>query len=213
VNYRSQFSHVFGIEVPIAVAVFAAVAVVLVFAVVARRAGRGVEASQKPKYSKVEFAYAAAVFGMAVFLVVMTSSANTVEQTSVGKPSLTVQVHAFQWCWEFAYPQSGVAVGGNCLSGDYPTLVLPVGRTVEMEVTSQDVVHEWWVPYLRYKIEAFPDHWNHFLLRLDHTGQWRGRCSEFCGLYHDTMFFSVRGVPGAVFDQWLASHAPGGTSP
>lgn len=208
-NFRTQFQHVFGIELPIALAVLAGVLLLLAVAVVWRRARPGRQASAKDSYTVVESVFAALVLGVAVFLVVTTSSANRVERTSVGRPTMTVDVTAFQWCWRFSYPASGVTVTGNCIGGETPTMVVPVGRTIEVDLVSTDVVHEWFLPYLHYKEEAFPNHLNSFPLRLAHTGVWTGQCSEFCGLYHTTMFFRLRAVTPAAFTAWVASqHAP-----
>jgi cytochrome c oxidase subunit 2 len=211
VNFRTQFSHVFGIEWAIALGVFVLVGGALVVAVIVRRARPGVEPSRKEKYSALETGFLGLVFAAFVFLVVMTSSADAAEHTSAGSPVMTVRITAFQWCWDFTYPGTGRSVTGNCTPGRYPTLVLPVGRTVEVDITSNDVIHEWWVPGLDYKIEALPDHWNHFELRLTHVGEWVGRCSEFCGLYHDTMFFELRAVSQSTFAQWLAPSPAAGS--
>ncbi|HZU80966.1 MAG TPA: cytochrome c oxidase subunit II [Acidimicrobiales bacterium] len=208
-NFRNNFGHVFGIEEPIAIAVFVAVMAVLGYAVVFRRRRPGVEPSRKHKHPVLESVYVACVLGMAIFLVVLSFSANHAELTSAGKPALTVRIDAYQWCWTFSYPASHVRVTGNCQGDDYPVLVLPTDTPIEVQLSSADVVHEWWLPYLRFKEEAFPDHVNTFPLRLATTGEWTGICSEFCGLYHDTMYFRMRAVTPSAFRSWLAAH--GGT--
>jgi cytochrome c oxidase subunit 2 len=70
--------------------------------------------------------------------------------------------------------------------------VLPTGRPVEIDVTSTDVIHAVWVPYLEYKIYAYPDHVNRFTVTLTHDGRWIGRCAQICGLYHYAMDFWLR---------------------
>lgn len=206
-NFRTQFQHVFGIEWVVAVVVFAGVLGLVLVAVVWRRARPGRLASRTESYTRSEALWAAAVFAVAIFLVVTTSSANTVERSSVGRPSMTVDITAFQWCWRFSYPGTGVTVTGDCTTGDYPTMVVPVDRTIEVRLVSEDVVHEWFLPYLHYKEEAFPDHVNSFPLRMTRTGSWTGQCSEFCGLYHSSMFFHLRAVSPAAFASWLASRS------
>jgi cytochrome c oxidase subunit 2 len=78
-----------------------------------------------------------------------------------------------------------------------------------VEVTSADVVHAFWVPYLRFKIYAYPGHWNNFTVTLRHDGRWIGRCAQICGLLHYEMDFYVKAVPPATFDKFL--HARGGS--
>lgn len=206
-EYRHNFSHVLGVELPIAVAVFAAVLLVLVVTVVRRRAGAGVTPSKKSKHPRLEAAYAVAVLGMAIFLIVNGDTANSADFRTSGAPSLVVRITGYQWCWRADYPSAGVTVTGDCRTGNYPTVVLPTDRPIDVELTSNDVVHELWIPFLRFKMEAFPDHWNSFPLQLGQTGTFQGKCSEFCGLYHDTMFVRFRVLAPAAFDRWLAAHS------
>ena len=58
----------------------------------------------------------------------------------------------------------------QCRGGPYPTLVLPAGEPVELDLTSIDVIHAFWLPYLRFKMYAYPDHVNSFTTTLDADG-------------------------------------------
>jgi cytochrome c oxidase subunit 2 len=86
-------------------------------------------------------------------------------------------------------------------------MVLPTNRIVRINVTSTDVIHGFWVPYLRFKTYAMPDHISSFEVDLKHTGSWPGRCAAFCGLYHATMDFTVRVVGAHTFARWLEQKA------
>jgi cytochrome c oxidase subunit 2 len=121
-----------------------------------------------------------------------------------------VQVTGYQWCWRFHYAGQPVTVDGQCPGGPLPVLVLPTGRPVELDVTSADVVHAFWVPYLRFKMYAYPGHTDRFTLTLAHPGRWIGRCAQLCGLYHYGMDFYLQAVSPAAFEVFL--HAHGGTS-
>jgi len=121
-----------------------------------------------------------------------------------------VQVTAFQWCWRFRYVGQPVTVTGSCADGDYPVLVLPAGVPVEIDLASADVVHAFWVPYLDYKMDAFPGHVDRFTVTLPRAGRWIGRCAQLCGLYHYEMDFYLQVVPQAQFGRWL--HARGGAA-
>ena len=70
-------------------------------------------------------------------------------------------------------------------------LHLPAGVTVDIAVSSRDVIHSFWVPRFAGKIDAVPGHVNFLRLRADEPGRYEGRCSEFCGLGHTTMRFAV----------------------
>jgi cytochrome c oxidase subunit 2 len=119
--------------------------------------------------------------------------------------SVHVKVTAFQWCWRFDYREAPVSVTGTCVDRAHaPTLVVPAGQPVQLDLTSQDVIHSFWIPELAVKKDAMPDHVNTLTLTFDHAGQWLGRCSEYCGTHHVTMDFFVRAVPSDQYQQWLA---------
>ena len=79
-------------------------------------------------------------------------------------------------------------------------------------MTSSDVIHAVWVPYLRYKIYAYPGHVNTFTVTLTHTGRWIGRCAQLCGLFHYEMDFYLQAETPAQFDRWLRAQGGSVTS-
>jgi heme/copper-type cytochrome/quinol oxidase subunit 2 len=84
-------------------------------------------------------------------------------------------------------------------------MVVPVGQPVTIKVRSTDVIHSWWVPELRYKMDAFPGHTNTFTIKVDRAGRWIGRCAEFCGDRHYEMDFWLKAVPADEYQRWLSS--------
>jgi cytochrome c oxidase subunit 2 len=114
-----------------------------------------------------------------------------------------VQVTAFKWGWRFTYQRTGVSVVGDNLRP--PTLHLPVDEPVEFVQHSQDVVHSFWVPALRFKRDVWPDATTRFELTVDRPGVYAGRCAEFCGLHHADMNFTVIAESRPRFERWLAS--------
>lgn len=218
VEFRRTFGQVFGLETTIAAVVFGLVAAAMIAAFLLswHRRRRGRPPSVKAENNRLEIGYVAVLAGMAAFLVT-TSLTSNAHVTSGPPAALKVRVTEFQWCWRFSYLGQPVTVTGQCASGlrppgklpvpgGLPTMVLPVGRPVQVEVTSNDVVHSFWVPALRYKIDAFPGHVNSFTLTLPHPGRWPGRCAEFCGLYHYGMDFYLQAVPPGQFASWMAAH-------
>ncbi|MBO0892791.1 MAG: cytochrome c oxidase subunit II, partial [Acidimicrobiales bacterium] len=204
--YRSTFDRLFTFELRVALAVLALVLMALAVSVVWRRARPGVEPSKTAKHPVLEGALAVALFGLALFLVVDTTGANATDSRPPRAPALDVKVTAFQWCWRFTYVTAGFSQSGNCFDAkDLPTLVVPTRRPVELEVRSIDVVHELWVPYLRYKLMVFPGHVNRMTFTVPRTGTWLAHCSEFCGLYHDTMEFHLTAVRPGAFQRFEAS--------
>lgn len=201
-NTRNHFEQVFSLYAPIAITIFAVIVGLLLFAALHYRAGRGHEASKKSEFKILEPLVGVMLIGFATFLAVTVAHVNATERKPLGKPQLTVTITGFQWCWSFHYHHTPVTVTSSCVHS-VPTLVVPTNEVIRFSLTSKDVVHEWWLPYARWKEEAFPGHYNIFELRFTATGEWTGRCDEFCGLYHDRMIFKVKAESPAKFTSWL----------
>lgn len=126
-------------------------------------------------------------------------------------PDLRVEVTAFQWAWRVRYPEQGVEVVDE--------LVLPVGRSVRVDVTSLDVVHAFWVPAFGLRIDALPGRTTSLSFRPTTTGDYatdrrfRLQCSQLCGGAHAAMMIPVRVVDESAFGAWLAAKAPTGPGP
>ena len=110
--------------------------------------------------------------------------------------ALTVDVVARQWSYEVSYPDQGVRSTDE--------LHIPVGRPIALRITSEDVIHSFWVPELGGKLDMLPDGVNTLVLQADEPGDHVSRCAEFCGLEHATMQLRVVAEPAAQFDEWLA---------
>ena len=89
--------------------------------------------------------------------------------------------------------------------GPLPVLEIPAGETVQFNLTSQDVIHAFWVPEFLFKRDVIPGHPNHFEVTPTKTGTFIGHCTELCGLYHSRMLFVVKIVTPAQFHQWIGA--------
>ena len=202
------FRQIFSLESRIGLGVLVAVCAIVLFAVIRFRARSGGEPSKRSKANVLEMSYALALLGFAVFLIVDTSSANAREtqpSSAAVANALDVNVLAYQWSWQFTYPDQRITVAGKAI-GQRPTLVVPAGRPIDIALSSKDVVHEFWVPDLKYKEEAFPDHVNDFTIEVASPGRWIGRCSVYCGQFHYQMEFWLQAVTPAQFDTWSSTH-------
>jgi cytochrome c oxidase subunit II len=202
-HFRQVFGQTFGLETTIAEVVFGLITATVVAALILGwfRRRRGRPASHKAEANRLELTYVLGLAGIAAFLVLFSFTQNALFWRD--PPAQTqVRVTALQWCWRFQYSNPPVTVTARCGTGRLPTLVLPAGRPVKLDITSADVIHSVWVPALRVKIYAYPGHVNGLTLDLP-NGRWLGRCSEFCGLYHTGMEFYLQAVPPARFSRWL----------
>ena len=105
---------------------------------------------------------------------------------------LTLQVNAAQWWWSVRYANSEpdrVFTTAN-------EIHIPVGRPVRIELTSQDVIHSFWIPQLAGKMDVIPGQTNVTWLQADQPGTYRGQCGEYCGAQHAHMaMFVVADTP------------------
>jgi cytochrome c oxidase subunit 2 len=112
-----------------------------------------------------------------------------------------IQAQAYQWGWDMTYPEQEVTVSG---AGEGPTIVVPANQDVYINVSSRDVIHGFHVPKLGLKSDAIPDQTNYIKTNISETGTYQGYCSEYCGVAHSKMYFTVEVVDQAEYNEWLA---------
>lgn len=84
-------------------------------------------------------------------------------------------------------------------------LVLPINRKVRFLLTSDDVIHSWWVPAFAVKKDTIPGFINEAWTRIDEPGVYRGQCAELCGRAHGFMPVVVHAMKEDEYDQWLVA--------
>ena len=132
-------------------------------------------------------------------------------------PDLRVDITAFQWNWQFSYPDTKTTTGQPVTTigtpDTIPLLVLPTDRSIQFTQHSNDVIHSFWVPEFLFKRDVFPmpeknDQRNVWRVdRIDREGAFVGRCAELCGAYHAMMNFEVRALSPDKFDRYLQLRA------
>ncbi len=116
---------------------------------------------------------------------------------------LEISVQALRWDWRVEYADSGVQLTSR------DALVLPVDQRVQFNITSLDILHSFWVPAFRLKIDAVPGQVNHLYLTPDRLGgpedvAFRLQCAELCGTGHTIMSMPVRVVTEEEYTAWVA---------
>jgi cytochrome c oxidase subunit 2 len=198
----------------IAIVVFLAVAATLFMAVTRQRRA---EDEHKREFSGAARAARNRVVSVATLITVvalvamLVLSVNTTRALASLKTddALSVKVTGRKWWWEFTYPAS---VGGTEFTTAYEMHV-PVGRAVQIDLTSADVIHSFWVPSLNGKRDAIPGKHQSILLRADRVGRYEGQCAEFCGVQHANMRFAVVAEGEEDFKAWVAHALTPGTVP
>lgn len=100
---------------------------------------------------------------------------------------LTVEVTAAQWWWRARYREAGQPSPFTVAN----ELHVPMGKPVRIELSSEDVIHSFWIPQLAGKMDAIPGQTNVLWLQADKPGVYRGQCGEFCGAQHARMAMVV----------------------
>jgi cytochrome c oxidase subunit 2 len=135
-----------------------------------------------------------------VIVVAYIGSVNLAEILKVDPQAMDVKVTAFQWSWQFEYPQYGITTN---------TLYLPVDKQVHLILTSRDVIHSFWVPEFRVKQDLLPGENLVKELRITPTliGEYKVMCAELCGGAHAAMERPVIVVSQGDFDAWVAKES------
>ncbi|SEF38459.1 cytochrome c oxidase subunit 2 [Amycolatopsis pretoriensis] len=152
---------------------------------------------------------------MVCVLFFFTATTESKVLDKIPNPDVKVQVVAFQWNWEFKYEDEsakkadGQQVSTVGSSGEIPLLVLPVGKVVQYDLISTDVIHSFWVPEFHFKRDVMPNpdknnQDSSFQNTIDREGSFVGRCAELCGTYHSVMNFEVRALSADKYDQYIA---------
>jgi cytochrome c oxidase subunit II len=147
------------------------------------------------------------------------------KQQTIPEADVTVKVTGFQWAWNYEYVGEDVTFDSFMLERDQLTefgytdsdyllatdtaIVLPVGKTVVMQVTASDVIHSWTIPAFGVKQDAVPGRIAQLWFKPEVEGIFYGQCSELCGKNHAFMPITVKVVSQPVYDQWLAAAKAG----
>ena len=160
----------------------------------------------------LEIVYTVVPFLMVAVLFYFTVITQNFVQQRDENPDVKVDVTAFQWNWNFAYPgsntPSGQTVSTTGTSNEIALLVLPVNQTVQFTLASRDVIHGFYIPEFLFKRDVFPrpdrnETDNQFVVTIDRTGAFVGRCTEMCGQFHSMMNFELRAVPDDIYARYL----------
>ncbi|GAA0855015.1 cytochrome c oxidase subunit II [Aliiglaciecola litoralis] len=206
----------FIICVVIGVLVFA----VMFWSMIFHRKSRGAKPANFHESVKVEIAWTIIPF---IILVVMAFPAakTLIAMEDTSEPDVTVLVTGSQWKWHYKYMDNDVEFystlatqpeqinnkfdkGENYLLEVDRPLVIPTGSKVRFLVTSDDVIHSWWVPDFAVKKDANPGFINEAWTNVNEPGIYRGQCAELCGKDHGFMPIVVIAKDPADYQAWIS---------
>lgn len=193
---------------------------VLIYALIKHRKSKGAVPAKFHGSTLVEIIWTVIPF---LILVAMAIPATRVliRMSDDSKSDINIKIIGYQWKWKYEYLDQGISYFSNLstppdqmankakknkwylLEVDKP-LVVPIHKKIRFLVTSNDVIHSWWVPALGVKRDAIPGFVHEAWARIDKPGVYRGQCAELCGLNHGFMPIVVVAKTQADFDKWVA---------
>ncbi len=141
----------------------------------------------------------------AVLLVILIPTIQTMFEFSADaqEGEYVIDVYGKQWWWEIHYPGLGPN-GGPLITAN--EVRLPEDRKIKLQLHSNNVIHSFWAPQLFGKHDVIPGHVNEIGFTPENPGIYYGECTEFCGVAHALMRFTMVVDPQEEFDAWVASY-------
>jgi cytochrome c oxidase subunit II len=224
----SDIAELYALILVMATIVFIGVEGALIWFLIRFKAKRGRVAAQIHGNTRLEIGWTVGAAVILVFITVVTfiklpgiknppasdidangaKVASTTLFASTDQPAppkgakLNIVVDGQQYVWRYQYPRVD-----NKEVFAYEEMVVPVGMTVTLDITADDVAHSWWIPKLGGKMDALPGYTNHTWFKADEAGTFTGQCAELCGRNHANMLARVKAVPFDEYKAWYDRQA------
>ena len=217
-NIYGLHMKIFWVCVVIALLVFGA----MIWSMVFHRKSKGAVASNFHESTKIELAWT--IIPLIILIVLAIPATKVmVDLEKTDEADMTVKITGYQWKWQYEYlendvnffsslseksrnemadPEARANSENYLLDVDNP-LVLPVGKKIRFLMTSNDVIHSWWMRDFGVKQDANPGYINDAWATIEKPGTYRGQCTELCGKDHGFMPVVVIAKPQAEYDAWV----------
>ena len=190
------------------------------YSMIVHRKSKGAVAANFHDSALLEIAWTVIPF---VILIIMAYPATKtlIKLYDTSESEVDIVITGYQWHWKYEYLDQGVSFfsylstpqeqienraekGENYLLEVDEPLVIPTNKKVRFLITSNDVIHAWWVPDFAVKRDAIPGYINESWAIVEQPGTYRGVCAELCGEKHGFMPIVVKAVPEDEYVNWLA---------
>ena len=203
----------------ICVAIGAVVFGAMFYSIIYHRKSKGAQPAQFHESTAVEIVWTIVPFLILVGMAIPATKA-LVAMEDTSNADISIKVTGYQWKWGYDYQDEGVSFISTLttpkeqiyneqdkgehylLEVDNP-IVVPINKKVRLLITSNDVIHAWWVPRLGMKKDAIPGFINEMWFNIDKEGIYRGQCAELCGKDHGFMPIVVDARSETDYQQWV----------
>lgn len=192
---------------------------VLIYSIIYHRKSRGAVAAEFHESTTVEIIWTTIPFLVLVAMAV-PATITLLELEDTRDADMSIQVTGFQWKWKYDYLEddlsffSVLTTPREQIEGDAPKdatylmdvdnpVVVPINKKIRFLITSNDVIHSWWVPDLGWKQDAVPGFINTGWTELKEPGTYRGKCAELCGKDHGFMPIVLVAKTQEDYDAWV----------
>jgi cytochrome c oxidase subunit 2 len=212
---------IFWICVVIGVAVFS----VMSYSIIYHRKSKGATAANFHENATVEFIWTAAPFAILILMAIpATKTLLSLENSR--EADISIKITGYQWKWKYDYLDEGISffstlstnreeIANQVAKGEHYLLevdnpiVVPINKKIRFLLTSNDVIHAWWVPELGVKQDAIPGFINDTWAEITVPGEYRGQCAELCGKDHGFMPIVIVAKTESEYATWVADQKAG----
>jgi cytochrome c oxidase subunit II len=200
-DYAQSIDHLFWLLVTISGLIVGLVSVLIIVFLVHYRRGSPAPRGEMPAILKNEIEIGWTMATLFLFMFIFWW-AGTQELTALTPPSNALEIHvvAKQWMWRFQHPSG---------AREIDELHVPAETPVRLAMTSQDVIHDLYLPALRLKQDILPDRYTYLWFTATKTGTFHLTCAEYCGTDHSVMAGSFVIVTPQDYARWTAAQPQG----
>ena len=167
-----------------------------------RRRSEDQKTSSITHSGKIEFLWSA-IPAVLLVVIFVWGEVDFLKQTVPPSDAVQVRVTGRQWFWTVEYPDYPGVQLNSSVADNVVTLVVPKGKPVQLTMTSEDVIHDFYIPAFRIKRDVVPGRYTNLWFEATQVGEFNLYCAEYCGDQHSAMIGKVKVIDPDMFEPYL----------
>jgi len=139
--------------------------------------------------------------GVILAIIFIFSFQTLTSAKTIPESEMTIDITGKQFFWIFENKTEGITINST-----KEPMAVPVGKVIKLNITSDNVIHSFFMPEFGFKLDAVPGHVNTTWIKVERSGTYRGQCAEFCGLGHANMLMTFVALEPAEYQKWVSEH-------